>query len=201
MEMASARLIVQQGRYQNKEFDITQKEVMSVGRSPENDIAIDDPEISRQHARLLRQGTVYTLEDLNSTNGSFVNGERIRVPTRLYHNDVVNFGDAIFLQFVNPADDDTPPQSQMKTITEGVPFGAPVAPPAMDVATPPTPAPNRTRRFMMGCVAAFVLSCCLFLMLIIFLDSYQQGQLLYCGGLRSFFNLILGPLGFSPACP
>ena len=51
---------------------------IDIGRDSTNEIVINDAEISRRHARLTFQGGKYVLEDLGSTNGTFVNGRRVR---------------------------------------------------------------------------------------------------------------------------
>ena len=45
---------------------------MTVGRSPDNDIVIDDPTVSRQHARITFDGNQFYVEDLNSTSGTLL---------------------------------------------------------------------------------------------------------------------------------
>ena len=64
------------------------KESLSVGRKPDNDIVIDNPAISGHHCRISVQGGTYFVEDLESTNGTFVNEKRIK-KSGLHHNDVV----------------------------------------------------------------------------------------------------------------
>jgi pSer/pThr/pTyr-binding forkhead associated (FHA) protein len=54
-----------------------EKETVTIGRIPENDIRIDNLLVSRRHAKIFREGENYILEDLNSANGTFVNNERI----------------------------------------------------------------------------------------------------------------------------
>jgi pSer/pThr/pTyr-binding forkhead associated (FHA) protein len=49
-------------------------ETVTIGRSPDNTIVIDDPSVSRKHARITRKGDGYYLEDLNSTNGVTIDG-------------------------------------------------------------------------------------------------------------------------------
>ena len=51
---------------------------MSFGRSRDCDVRLMDPGISRRHCRIVPRGRSYTIEDLDSTNGTFVNGERIK---------------------------------------------------------------------------------------------------------------------------
>jgi|GEM_PF-1489008 len=69
----------------------SETEVVTVGRTPSNQFAIDDETVSRQHARLVRQNGSYYLEDLNSLNGSYLNHRRVR-RERITHGDRLNFG-------------------------------------------------------------------------------------------------------------
>lgn len=62
-----------------------------VGRSPENDVFLVDPSVSRRHAVLEVRGDLLLVRDLASTNGTFVNGERVQLRT-LQPGDVVAFG-------------------------------------------------------------------------------------------------------------
>ncbi len=65
------------------------------GRDPECEIHLPEPNVSRVHSRLLWDGTVLSVEDLKSTNGVFVNGERL--PTAvLQHGDVIAVGPCVF---------------------------------------------------------------------------------------------------------
>ncbi|GAC1427853.1 MAG: DUF3662 and FHA domain-containing protein [Chloroflexota bacterium] len=65
--------------------------VVTLGRSLENMIALDDKRISRYHARLRYAGGHWTLSDLNSTNGTFVNGRQIKQRTVL-EGDLISLG-------------------------------------------------------------------------------------------------------------
>ena len=56
-------------------------------------IAINDPEVSRKHARLSAQAGGYVLEDLGSTNGTFVNGQRLMGPHMLQPGELILFAD------------------------------------------------------------------------------------------------------------
>ncbi|MEN3331206.1 MAG: hypothetical protein V7641_571 [Blastocatellia bacterium] len=71
--------------------------VMVLGRDPDCDQVLDHPMISWHHARLTRSHTAYTVEDLGSTNGTYVNGERISgiVPVRV--GDRIGLGSYTFV--------------------------------------------------------------------------------------------------------
>ena len=66
-----------------------------IGRSPSSDIVIDEPFVSSTHARLTLQGPACVLEDLNSTNGTLVNGQPIYQPVTLRDGDNVQIGDVV----------------------------------------------------------------------------------------------------------
>ncbi len=76
-----------------------------VGRDSSSAVAINDAEISRKHARLTFQGGKYVLEDLGSTNGTFVNGQRVASPVVLKSGDVVSFGEQIVLMYESLSSD------------------------------------------------------------------------------------------------
>jgi FHA domain/zinc-ribbon domain len=62
-----------------------------VGRSPECDIFLDDVTVSRRHAEILREGDEFTIRDLGSLNGTYVNKKRIE-STELQDDDEVQIG-------------------------------------------------------------------------------------------------------------
>ena len=66
-----------------------------VGRSPSSDITIAEPFVSSTHARFTIQGPALVVEDLGSTNGTFVNGHGIGQPVTLRDGDEVQIGDTI----------------------------------------------------------------------------------------------------------
>ena len=66
--------------------------VVTVGRLPDNTIVIDSPSVSGHHACVALEGSDFVLEDLESTNGTFVNDSRVRRQT-LQHGDVIRIGD------------------------------------------------------------------------------------------------------------
>ena len=62
-----------------------------IGRSPECDVFLDDVTVSRRHAELLREGDTFTIRDLGSLNGTYVNRQRIETVT-LSEDDEVQIG-------------------------------------------------------------------------------------------------------------
>ena len=76
--------------------------VINIGRKLENEITIDDPRISRHHAQLRAINGHFVLFDLNSTGGTFVNGQRAN-QTVLYAGDVISLaGVALIFGQDNP---------------------------------------------------------------------------------------------------
>ncbi|MFH1620045.1 MAG: FHA domain-containing protein, partial [bacterium] len=61
------------------------KTSFSVGRKSDNDIAIDHPAVSGHHCKIYLSGGTFFVEDLGSTNGTFVNGKKI-LKAGLHHN-------------------------------------------------------------------------------------------------------------------
>jgi pSer/pThr/pTyr-binding forkhead associated (FHA) protein len=63
-----------------------------VGRDRDADVHVDDPSVSRRHARIVVEGDTVNVEDLESKNGTRVGGVPVSRPTRLAVGDVVTFG-------------------------------------------------------------------------------------------------------------
>lgn len=70
-----------------------------VGRDGESSITLNDPGMSRIHARFVRAGSAVYVEDLKSTNGTLVNGQRIHQPHRLSTGDRIQVGQSTILRF------------------------------------------------------------------------------------------------------
>lgn len=67
------------------------KSVVTIGRNDNNDIYINNLGVSKKHARIVKKQGMYVIEDLNSTNGTFLNNEKI-TKADLTGNDVVTIG-------------------------------------------------------------------------------------------------------------
>lgn len=80
---------------------------LSLGRSPDNDLVIDDPFVSRHHARIVLDGDGHLLCDRNSKRGSFVNREQV-VEHRLRSGDVITLGRPDGVRIAYELGDDSP---------------------------------------------------------------------------------------------
>ena len=67
-----------------------------VGRKEGFDLCLSSRHVSGLHAEIVEENGSFWIDDLNSTNGTFVNGERIRSRTKLNHNDTLQFGEPTF---------------------------------------------------------------------------------------------------------
>jgi hypothetical protein len=85
-------LVVRSGGGRAGEHFSPQQERTTIGRSPDNDIFLDDVTVSRKHAVLVQSGGDFQIEDLGSLNGTFVNRKRIDSETRLQSGDEVQIG-------------------------------------------------------------------------------------------------------------
>jgi pSer/pThr/pTyr-binding forkhead associated (FHA) protein len=87
----------------HEELSFTSQEV-SIGRSPESDFRLDNHTVSARHGRLNYHLNQWWYEDLNSTNGSFLQGMRIEEPIVLKDGDEIAFGDVYVSVFIKPVD-------------------------------------------------------------------------------------------------
>jgi hypothetical protein len=94
MASSSYQLIMRLGPTPGKIIQLTSDEV-TLGRDIVNEIIVNDPEISRKHARFVRLGSGYQLEDLGSTNGTYVNGQRLMGPHQLESGELIMFGENV----------------------------------------------------------------------------------------------------------
>ena len=86
----SALLVVKRGPNAGSRFLLDQ-DVTTAGRHPDSDIFLDDVTVSRRHAEFRREGSGYTVHDVGSLNGTYVNRERIE-SARLSGGDEVQIG-------------------------------------------------------------------------------------------------------------
>jgi ABC-type multidrug transport system ATPase subunit len=95
------RLIVTSGPEAGQSFELDQSEVV-IGRSPDAQVVLSSQVVSRYHARIIFQNGRYQLEDNQSANGTFLNGNRLSAPQPLQPGDQINFGGQVTLQFELP---------------------------------------------------------------------------------------------------
>lgn len=164
MTSSAFRIIVRTGPNPGTVTELT-KEVSLVGRDVTNDVVIGDAEVSRQHARITRTPGGYVLEDLGSTNGTFVNGERLTTPRILNPGDLIAFGETVTITFDAVAPEAaatvaSPAAESPATVRESQARPAPQAPvPGTPQPTPPASSVEKKRRspWMLAGIGCFVL--------------------------------------------
>jgi hypothetical protein len=126
-----ARLIARRGPEQGHTFAIPPTGLL-VGRAVECNLALNDPQVSRRHARFYWHGSRLIVEDLGSANGTIVNGVPVSGPHMLHEGDTIEIGGSVFVSEGLLGQELTPTVLKM-----GAP--APAAPPTRMTA-PPTQA-------------------------------------------------------------
>ena len=137
----SFRLTMQRGPLVGKIFELV-KESVTIGRDVQNDIVINDAEVSRQHVRFTKLGNGYSVEDLGSTNGAFVNSVRLAGQKALNSGDVLSLGETIVFEYTAVSSD------MAATIVGGMsPISSPTDTPRINPAVqPPLVIPVSTTR-------------------------------------------------------
>jgi ABC transport system ATP-binding/permease protein len=97
-----AQLLIEQGPRMGECIDLPELPAV-IGRLPSAEVRIDDERISRMHARISRRGGGFVIEDLGSSNGTFVNGQRLTAAQPLQDGDQVGLGPNIRLRFALPS--------------------------------------------------------------------------------------------------
>ncbi len=219
MAKAQYRLVVRQGPVPGQVFELNKSEI-SIGRDIANDFVINDAEVSRKHAKLTQEGDRYRIEDLNSTNGTYVDGQRLIGPHLMAIGEIIMFGDNVGVIF------DGEPAELAETIASNVEAGAtPVSalpapvesyPPSAhapqpDLANIPPQAQGETEGeperveaaakkpantwLLAGC-GCLVVTLLLLIALLVFIDQpWNPGGGLYC---KTPFDIVFRALGFCP---
>lgn len=170
-----ANMLVRSGALKGQRIQL-RTPVINIGRADYNDVVLPDESVSTSHAKLQRREGVWVLADLESTNGTFVDGERVQGDAPLAPGAMVRFGD---VQLVFEPTDDAmgvakgggtkmieafkpPPAPAAKPAAPAPP--APPAPPAKAAPKRPVPPPVAEKKgkgcgasaalLLLGCVAA-----------------------------------------------
>src|SRR5689334_7064282 len=106
------RLILRRGPTPGQVYPLDQFP-FTLGRDPANQLAVDGAGVSRRHAQLSLAGDALVLEDLGSSNGTYVNGVRLTAPRHLQANDQITLGQNV--EFVVEG----PPARPAATVFEG----------------------------------------------------------------------------------
>ena len=183
---SSFRLTVQRGPQPNQQYPLT-RDTLTLGRDITNDIVINDPEVSRHHARLIRTAAGYTLEDLKSTNGTFINKQQRLVGSiALNAGDQVGLGETVVLIYeayggaqaatVVGTPDSAQPMPQSQPPRRPAPAPAPAVPSAYAPSSGGYEdeeefEPDNNRMIIMGCGGLTLLFCCVVIVGLIAVDS------------------------------
>lgn len=177
------QLAMRSGPNPGQIFDLYKNEIY-LGRDVSNDIVINDPEVSRKHARITAQAGGYVLEDLGSTNGTYINGQRLMGPHMLRSGEVIMLGENVSLVIQEVYDKDAtvisapgpdrepsqPPPPRESYVPPVQQQQAPPPPPAFSGPPPQSQAapyyqePEETdnrRLLYIGCGVLVVLACVL----------------------------------------
>ena len=92
-----AMLWVKEGDRIGKFYPIRHGTIIGRKYNKEGDLILDEPKVSSSHAKFTMEGDKFFVWDLGSTNGTFVNGKKIREATLLEENDLIKIGDTIFV--------------------------------------------------------------------------------------------------------
>lgn len=91
----ASRLVITAGAKEGLQIDLP-PEVLTIGRSGDSGLVIRDDYTSTNHARIVRSEKGWLLEDLDSTNGTVLNGKRISTPTLVPLNTTITIGTTSF---------------------------------------------------------------------------------------------------------
>ena len=114
-------------------------EIITIGRDPSNTISVNDPEISRQHAKMVQQGGRIVIQDNGSTNGTLVNGNRIPGQHVLKSGEMISLGEDIVFLFEAITFD---PDATVVSHSSSQPPAAPRQKPVARTSPPPQAPPQ-----------------------------------------------------------
>lgn len=103
---SNIKLVMIEGPSPGEEFELDQPE-MVIGRAPTVDYPITFPAVSGRHALVSQKGGQIYIEDLNSSNGTFINGERLTGRQQLHGGEMISLGQSVILRLDLPAVDKT----------------------------------------------------------------------------------------------
>jgi pSer/pThr/pTyr-binding forkhead associated (FHA) protein len=219
MGKAQYRLVVRQGPIPGQIFELNRTEI-SIGRDIANDFVINDAEVSRRHVNLSLEGDRYRIDDLNSTNGTYIDGQRLIGPHLLAIGEIIMLGDNVGLVF--DGEPTTPDQTVPtdvdieSTPVTAIPLQEEIRPqavlskqpevnnydkpqyeiPEMELESPAETPKKPINTWLLagcGCIVVILL---LFIAVFVFIDQpWNPGGGLYC---RAPFDLIFQTLGFCP---
>jgi pSer/pThr/pTyr-binding forkhead associated (FHA) protein len=109
-----ASLVVTEGAAVGTTY-VLEGERVTIGRSPEATVHVDDEQLSRFHAIVVLREEGHEIRDLQSTNGTFVNGKRLEVARRLSHGDHVRIGGTTLRYLLEKTTD---PNSRVYVVAE-----------------------------------------------------------------------------------
>lgn len=137
---AQFQFVMHSGPNTGKIYPLEATEII-IGRDASNVIAINDAEVSRKHAKLSLQNSAYVIQDLGSTNGTFINGQRISTPQELKPGDTVTLGENIVLMYETSFDPNATVVSSAQIPKIVAPVRTPIPIPAPTPAPAPIPVP------------------------------------------------------------
>lgn len=95
----SFQLIVRRGPKPGQTFPLVGPSI-SLGRDPMSDLTLSDPEVSRYHAQLTQTATGYQIQDMGSTNGTYIDDDRLTGDPRLLHpGQAIQLGSGVILEY------------------------------------------------------------------------------------------------------
>ncbi len=219
MAGAQYRLVVRQGPIPGQIFELNKSEI-SIGRDISNDFVINDAEVSRKHAQLTLEGNRYKIEDLSSTNGTYIDGQRLIGPHLLSVGEIIMFGDNVGVIFDGePSMPDitvpstielgrtpvaampTPVESHLRPTVlptpEFVENLAPQSPtPDLEQEEPVEPGRKPVNSWLMAGCGCLLVVIVLLIALVVFIDQpWVQGGGLYC---KEPFVIFFRAFGYCP---